>query len=104
MAASACLLAMSARRVYTEAEGRKFMARRPLFFLLLVLCSACEKPLRLPYVTPELHNWPKPYKGMTGLRLHIFNTGTLAVPNKLVYRDGSLLDTVSLDILVFVIE
>jgi len=80
------------------------MAKWPLFFLLLVLVSACEKPLRLPYVTPELHNWPKPYKGMTGLRLHIFNTGTLAVPNKLVYRDGSLLDTVSLDILVFVIE
>jgi hypothetical protein len=80
------------------------MARWPLFFLLFVLISACEKPLRLPYITPELHNWPKPYKGVTGLRLHVFNTGTLAVRNKLVYRDGSLLDTVSLDILVFVIE
>src|SRR5215510_11982310 len=80
------------------------MVRWPLLFLLLILVSACEKPLRLPYVTPELHDWPKPYKGVIGLRLHIFNTGTLAVPNKLVYRDGSLLDTVSLDILVFVIE
>jgi len=104
MAASACLLAMSARRVYTEAEGRKFMARRPLFFLLLVLCSACEKPLRLPYITPELSNWPKPYKGVTGLKLHVFTTGILAVRDKLVYRDGNPLGTASLDVLVFVIE
>jgi len=80
------------------------MARRPLFFLLLVLCSACEKPVRLPYITPELHNWPKPYKGVTGLKLHVFTTGTLAVRDKLVYRDGNLLGTVSLDVLVFVIE
>jgi N-acyl homoserine lactone hydrolase len=95
---------MSVRWVYTEAESGKLMARRPLFFLLIVLFSACEKPLRLPYITPELHNWPKTYKGVTGLRLHVFTTGTLAVRDKLVYRDGSLLGTVSLDILVFVIE
>ncbi|HEV8713589.1 MAG TPA: MBL fold metallo-hydrolase [Candidatus Binatia bacterium] len=80
------------------------MAKRPLFFLLLVLFSACEKPLRLPYITPELHNWPKTYKGVTGLRLHVFTTGTLAARDKLVYRDGGLLGTVPLDILVFVIE
>ncbi len=70
----------------------------------MVLLSACDKPLRLPYVTPELHNWPKPYKGVAGLKLHVFNTGTLVVPRKLVYRDESLLGTTSLDILVFVIE
>lgn len=101
---SGCLLAMSVRWVYTEAESGKLMARWPLFFLFIVLFSACEKPLRLPYITPELHNWPKTYKGVTGLRLHVFNTGTLAVRDKLVYRDGSLLGTVSLDVLVFVIE
>jgi hypothetical protein len=90
--------------VYTEAESRKRMARGPLFFLLIVLLFACDKPLRLPYITPELHNWPKPYKGVAGLKLHVFNTGTLVVPRKLLYRDGSLLGTASLDVLVFVIE
>jgi len=76
---------------------------RLVFFLVLFL-SACDKPLRLPYITPELHHWPKPYKGVAGLRLHVFNTGTVEVPSKLVYRGGRLLDTHTLDILVFVIE
>jgi len=80
------------------------MARWPLFSLLFLLFSACEKPLRLPYITPELHNWPKVYKGVSGLRLHVFNTGSLEVRDRLVYRNGSPLDTVSLDIQVFVIE
>jgi metallo-beta-lactamase superfamily protein len=80
------------------------MVRWPLFSLLLLLFSACEKPLRLPYITPELHNWPKVYKGVPGLRLHVFNTGSLEVRDRLVYRDGSPLNTVSLDIQVFVIE
>lgn len=80
------------------------MARRLFFFFLMVLFSACDKPLRLPYITPELHNWPKPYKGVAGLKLHVFNTGALVVPRKLVYRDESLLGTTSLDVLVFVLE
>ena len=80
------------------------MVRWSFFCLFIVLFSACEKPLRLPYITPELHNWPKAYKGVPGLKLHVFNTGTLEVRDKLVYRDGSLQNTASLDILVFVIE
>ena len=75
-----------------------------LIFFLALFLSACDKPLRLPYIAPELHNWPKSYKGVAGLKLRVFNTGTLVVPRKLVYRDGSLLGTASLDILVFVIE
>ncbi|MGH7963589.1 MAG: MBL fold metallo-hydrolase, partial [Candidatus Binatia bacterium] len=73
-----------------------------VFFLLFF--AACEKPLRLPYIVPELQNWPQPYKGIPGLRLHIFNTGTVELPAKLVYRGSSFLDTYTLDILVFVIE
>ncbi|MBI3302552.1 MAG: MBL fold metallo-hydrolase [Deltaproteobacteria bacterium] len=80
------------------------MAVHFLVFFLIFLLSACDKPLRLPYITPELHHWPKPYKGVTGLRLHVFNTGTIAVPGKLVYREDRLLGTHSLDILVFAIE
>lgn len=80
------------------------MAARFLILCLVCFLPACDKPLRLPYITPELHHWPKPYKGVAGLRLHVFNTGTVEVPSKLVYRADSLLDTHTLDILVFVIE
>jgi hypothetical protein len=79
-------------------------ATRLLIVVLAFSLCACDKPLRLPYITPELHHWPKPYRGVVGLRLHVFNTGTVTVPSKLVYRGGSLLDTHALDILVFVIE
>ena len=71
------------------------------FLLVLV---ACEKPLRLPYILPELHNWPTPYKGVAGLRLHIFNTGKIEFSAKVVYRDGSVRGKQALDILVFAIE
>lgn len=80
------------------------MLRRSLFFLLFFACSACEKPLRLPYIPPELHNWPTPYKGVPGLRLHVFTTGKISLPGQLVYRDSSPLSPQSLDIVVFVIE
>lgn len=72
--------------------------------LSLLLISACEKPLRLPYVTPALENWPTPYKGVEGLKLHVFKTGEVTARKKLAYRGSSLLDTLDLDILVFAIE
>lgn len=74
------------------------------FLLISLLFSSCEKPLRLPYVTPELQNWPKSYKGVEGLKLHVFKTGEVTARKKLVYQGSSLLDTLDLDILVFAIE
>lgn len=80
------------------------MRTRFFVFFLLLLFPACEKPLRLPYIAPELHNWPQPYKGVPGLKLHVFNTGTVEIPAKLVSRGSSILDTQELDILAFIIE
>jgi glyoxylase-like metal-dependent hydrolase (beta-lactamase superfamily II) len=79
---------------------------KTLAWLLLVslLFFACEKPLRPPYVTPELRNWPTQYKGVAGLKLHVFKTGEVTTARKLAYRGGSLLDSLVLDILVFAIE
>lgn len=74
------------------------------FAFVLLFFSACEKPLRLPYIAPELHDWPQSYKGIKGLRLHVFNTGTVEIPAKLVSQGSSVLDTQELDIMVFVIE
>jgi glyoxylase-like metal-dependent hydrolase (beta-lactamase superfamily II) len=79
------------------------MSNRLCLLLLLGWLVGCEKPLRLPYITPHLHNWPKSYEGVPGLKLHVFHTGTLTVPERAVYQDGSVLTRRSLDILVFVI-
>ncbi|MGE0820530.1 MAG: MBL fold metallo-hydrolase [Candidatus Binatia bacterium] len=74
-----------------------------LCVVLLVLFAACEKPLKLPYIPPQLHNWPQPYKGVANLQLHVFTTGTFELPTTLVYSRGSLTNMVSLEMLVFVI-
>lgn len=69
-----------------------------LFFL------SCERTLRVPYIPPELHNWPKPYRGVKGLKLHVFTTGSLEVPQALLVHRGSWLRRHHLDILAFLIE
>lgn len=89
-------------RLQMRTVKQAMRARLSLCFLLSWLL-ACEKPLRLPYVPPELHNWPKTYQGLPGLKLYVFHTGTLTVPERAVYQDGSLFATRTLDVLVFVI-
>ena len=78
---------------------------KSFFFVLFFFCVAgCVEPLQPPYLTPELHNWPETYEGVPGLRLHVFRTGTLTLPGRLVYEGGSLSTPTTLDVLVFVIE
>ena len=77
---------------------------RLLAVLVLLTCAACEEPLRLPYIEPVLHNWSENYHGVAGLKLHVFNTGSIQVPSRVVYHSGSLPQRQVLDILVFGIE
>ena len=77
---------------------------RLLVACVLMLGVACEEPLRLPYIEPVLHNWPEQYRGVSGTKLHVFHTGSITVSSRLVYRDGSLPQQHTLDILVFGIE
>ncbi len=58
--------------------------------LCTALAGGCEDDLRVPYIPPTLANWPQPYRGVAGLKVHIFNTGYLRVPEALVLRGGSL--------------
>lgn len=55
-----------------------------------VLAGGCEDDLRVPYIPPTLANWPQPYRGVAGLKVHVFNTGYVRVPEALVLRGGSL--------------
>ena len=63
---------------------------RLLIACVLILGVACEEPLRLPYIEPVLHNWPEQYQGVSGIKLHVFQTGSIEVSSRVVYQDGSL--------------
>jgi len=76
-----------------------------------VLCSlaclalaGCEEELRVPYIPPTLANWPQPYRGITGLTVHVFDTGHVRLPERLVLRGGSLTRTRELPVLAFLID
>ena len=75
---------------------------------LLGLCwlvlSACEQDQRVPYIPPTLANWPQPYHGVSGVKLHAFTTGVLHVDEALLLRGGSLTQTRELPVPAFVIE
>jgi N-acyl homoserine lactone hydrolase len=77
------------------------------WFVLLVTCGllagGCEEDLRVPYIPPALANWPQPYHGVAGLKVHVFNTGELRVPEALVVRGGNLRRTRDLPVPVFLI-
>ena len=77
---------------------------RLLIACVLILGVACEEPLRLPYIEPILQNWPEQYRGVSGTKLHVFDTGSIAVSSRIVYQDGSLPQQHTLNILVFGIE
>ncbi len=72
--------------------------------ILVSLGPGCQKPLRLPYIPPELHNWPTPYKGTEGLKLHVFTTGSFEVPEAFLTRGGNWFKRHKLDILTFLID
>jgi N-acyl homoserine lactone hydrolase len=76
--------------------------------ILLAVClftlSGCEQDLRVPYIPPRLANWPQPYHGVSGLKLHVFNTGYLRVDEAAVLRGGGLTRTRDLPVPAFLIE
>lgn len=72
--------------------------------LLALLVGGCHDPLQPPHIVPELHNWPETYHGTPGLRLHVFQTGSMTLSSRLVYEGGSVFGQTQLDVLVFAIQ
>lgn len=64
----------------------------------------CEQQERVPYIPPTLANWPQPYHGVAGLKVHVFTTGMLHVPDALVLRGGSLTTMRELPVYAVLIE
>ncbi|MFQ5664946.1 MAG: MBL fold metallo-hydrolase [Candidatus Binatia bacterium] len=85
---------------------RPAVVRRGSWCVLLALCclSGCEQDLRVPYIPPKLANWPQPYRGISGLTVHVFNTGYVRVSEALILRGGSLTEHRDLPVPAFVIQ
>jgi N-acyl homoserine lactone hydrolase len=76
---------------------------------LLVACiafaaAACQEPRRIPRVEPELANWTQPYRGLEGLKIHVFDTGSFELPEAVVYGGGSWFKKRRMTASAFVIE
>lgn len=80
-----------------------FAASLAIAALLLGALPACEDDRRVPYIAPELHDWPARYEGRRGLALHIFETGTLEVPEAFLLRGGSLARRRTLPVFAYVL-
>ena len=65
--------------------------------------GACDGPRTVPRIEPVLENWPSPYRGMIGVEVHAFNTGTLDVPEAALHRAGSWTSRRTIDVPAFVI-
>ena len=80
-------------------------ATRTLACLLTVwFFAGCREPGPVPRIEPSLDGWTEPYAGVGGMRLHVCNTGTMDVPEGLLFRGGSWLKPRSLQALAFVVE
>jgi len=83
---------------------RRFRQSAVIVCVLAVLVPACGESRAVPRVDPELRNWPTPYEGAPGLRLHVFNTGSMGIVEGAVYRGGNWFVRRRLDVPAFVIE
>jgi len=70
----------------------------------LLLASGCQsQPRRIPYIPPDLANWPGPQPSVPGLRLHVFVTTGAVEPPRVLLGGGSF-DRVAVQVPVFLIE
>jgi len=75
-----------------------------LFVVAMLSLSSCERARRVPRVEPVLHAWPRPYAGIPGLEIHVFNTGALSLPRGFLFQGGSWFERMDLPIPAFVIR
>jgi glyoxylase-like metal-dependent hydrolase (beta-lactamase superfamily II) len=77
-----------------------------LFVLVLGLASlqGCERTRTVPRVEPTLYAWPRPYNGVPGLEIHVFNTGSMSLPRGFLFQGGSWFERMELPVPTFVIR
>ena len=75
----------------------------PLVVVVLAL-AGCERARRVPRIEPVLQEWPRPYSGVPGLEIHVFNTGSLSLPRGFLFQGGSWFERMDLPVPTFVIR
>jgi len=73
-------------------------------FLALAVLGGCERARRVPRVEPILHGWERPYRGVPGLEIHVFDTGSMSLPRGFLFQGGSWAERVELPTLAFAIR
>lgn len=67
---------------------RTIVVRMTLLAATASALAACEDPPKVPYIKPDLAHWSTPYRGVDGLALHVFETGALQLPERLLQEGG----------------
>lgn len=71
---------------------------------MLAGAFGCERARRVPRVEPVLHAWERPYRGLPGLELHVFETGRLSLPRGFLFQGGSWFERSDLPVPAYVIR
>jgi N-acyl homoserine lactone hydrolase len=85
-------------------RGRPAIASGLAFVVLVVASAGCEQARRVPRVEPTLHAWPRPYRGLPGLELHVFDTGTFSMPRGFLAQGGSWFERRDVPVPAYVIR
>jgi len=72
--------------------------------LAFVAGASCDDPPRVPYIKPELAHWTRPYVGVEGMVLHVFETGLVRFPEVVLRQGGSPTSKRSLPAVAYVLE
>ena len=83
---------------------RRFGCFSVLCLAFGILVSGCERARPVPRIDPELRNWSESYRVVDGLRIHVFQTGAITLPEAVVFRGGSWFARRRMDVPAFVIE
>jgi N-acyl homoserine lactone hydrolase len=66
--------------------------------------SGCERARRVPRIDAELVGWPRPYRGVAGLEVHVFSTGSMSLPRGLLFYGGSWIERETIDVPAYVLR
>lgn len=65
---------------------------------------ACQEPIPIPRIEPTLDGWAQPYRGVPGLVIHAFRTGSIRSIEGAVFAGGSWTSTIEMPAWAFAIQ
>jgi len=75
-----------------------------LAIVAIVAIGGCERARRVPRIEPVLQGWERPYRGVPGLEIHVFDTGAMSLPRGFLFQGGSWLERTELPTPAYVVR